>query len=709
MPRKKSKKRNKKNSSPTRIRKIKDGWSQSIHPEIRKTVWVIFFLAASIIFVLAAAGQAGPVGESFYNFFEKLFGVGYWLLPVASFILAFSFVSPEKERNLSLTITSALIFIISGLGLIDIYSSESGGTIGSIIGGLESPLGTSASTVIMLAALVVSFLIVLNKPFDFSFPNIKEVFTVPTKGEDDEDENVEIKMPEGSDEKQDDEEDKKEEEETIKKKEDFTEKNKNKDKKENFEASTLSHSGNYKLPPLSLLASKIEKPTIGDLRANANIIKRTLDSFGIPVEMGEVQVGPTVTRYTLKPAEGVKLSKITALHSDLSLALAAHPLRIEAPIPGKSLVGIEVPNKQAAIVRLGSLLVYPEFQKSDHLSFILGRDVSGDPVIANIAKMPHMLVAGATGSGKSITIHAIIQSLLFKNSPEHLRMVMIDPKRVELSVYNDIPHLISPVITENKKAIGALNWAVNEMDERYERLLSAGVRDIKGYNKKNSDNPLPYILIVIDELADLMATYSREVEGAIIRLAQMSRATGIHLVVSTQRPSVEVITGLIKANITTRISLQVASQIDSRTILDMSGAEKLLGNGDLLFISSESSKPKRVQGAFITEKEIKSVVKYIKENNETPEEEYLEIEEKEDSKPKIDFEKYNNNEDGDELYEDAIEVVKEAGKGSASLIQRRLRVGYARAARLLDMMEEAGIVGPPEGSKPRELLIESEE
>lgn len=347
-----------------------------------------------------------------------------------------------------------------------------------------------------------------------------------------------------------------------------------------------------------------EKPEVGDLRANANIIKRTLESFGIPVEMGEINIGPKVTRYTLRPAEGIKLSRITALSQDLSLALSAHPIRIEAPIPGKPYVGIEVPNKSAAVVRLGNLMSYPEFVNSGLLGFCLGRDVTGEPVFADIEKMPHLLVAGATGSGKSITLHSILISLLYKNSPQTLRLVLIDPKRVELSAYNGLPHLVAPVITQGKKALAVFRWAIAEMEERYETLLRAGARDIQSYNKKNQ-SPLPYILIVIDEMADLMAAYGRDVENAIVRLAQMARATGIHLILSTQRPSVEVITGLIKANITARIALQVASQVDSRTILDNAGAEKLLGGGDLLFVSAELSKPKRIQGAYISEEEIK--------------------------------------------------------------------------------------------------------
>ncbi len=460
---------------------------------------------------------------------------------------------------------------------------------------------------------------------------------------------------------------------------------------------------NYVAPPLSLLNSTTEKPTIGDLRANANIIKRTLESFGIMVEMGEINVGPTVTRYTLKPAEGIKLSRLTALNQDLALALAAHPIRIEAPIPGKSLVGIEVPNKAAALVRLGSLLLYPDFQKSGQLAFALGRNVSGEPMFKDIAKMPHLLVAGATGSGKSIMIHSIIMSLLFRNSPDMLRFLMIDPKRVELSVYDGISHLLAPVITENKKAIGVLRWAIQEMDRRYEILLAAGARDIKSYN--SSGKSMPYIVIVIDELADLMTSFGKEVEGSIIRLAQMARATGIHLVVSTQRPSVEVITGLIKANITTRIALQVASQIDSRTILDTPGAEKLLGSGDALFIAADISKPVRVQGAYLSEEEIKRVTSFIKKNNEVISSDEIKIENGENgAQANLDLENMDLSDD-DELLDEAIGLVRAAKKASASLLQRRLKVGYARAARLLDLMEERGIVGPGDGAKPREVFV----
>jgi S-DNA-T family DNA segregation ATPase FtsK/SpoIIIE len=484
---------------------------------------------------------------------------------------------------------------------------------------------------------------------------------------------------------------------------------------------------NYVPPPLSLLKSDSSKPTTGDLLANANVIKRTLESFGIAVEMGEINVGPAVTRYTLKPAEGVKLSRITALSPDLALSLAAHPIRIEAPIPGKSLVGIEVPNKAAALVRLGSLMNYPEFQSSGPLGFVLGRDVSGEPIFANIEKMPHMLVAGATGSGKSILVHALITSLLYKNSPATLKLALIDPKRVELSMYDGIPHLITPVITENKKALGVLRWAISEMERRYELLQHAGSRDIKSYNGAHKDDALPYVLIAIDEMADLMSSFGRDVEGAIVRLAQMARATGIHLLLATQRPSVEVITGLIKANIPARVALQVASQIDSRTILDTAGAEKLLGHGDLLFLSAELSKPKRIQGPYVTEEELKAVVNFIKENNKPQM-----VDAPGGGQPEVDAEQANIDKAGpitpqgidaflnggggaggegggdedDDLFDEALATVAEAKKASASLLQRRLKVGYARAARLLDLMESAGYIGPGEGAKPRDVDVE---
>lgn len=677
-----------------------------LHPEIQKSVWMVSFLALAVVFLLAGLGQAGPWGEGMYGGLKTLFGWGYFFIPFIFFVLAFSFISEERKQMLGFRLVSCLFFVGAGLGFIDILVPESGGLLGTFVGSLKYPFGSIAALVITLTILIISFLVAINKPIT--------LFRKKQIEEDDEEEYEEIKIPPTTGQAG--------EVKTTPE----TEKPKKKEEIEIRDAGYLENEGgkkitdkmkaihNYVAPPLSLLSSTVEKPTIGDLRANANIIKRTLESFGVSVEMGEINVGPTVTRYTLKPAEGMRLSRITALNQDLALALAAHPIRIEAPIPGKSLVGIEVPNKSAAIVRLGSILLYPEFQKAAALTFALGRDVSGEPVFQDIGKMPHLLVAGATGSGKSITLHSVLMSLLYKNSPDMLRFIMVDPKRVELSIYKDIPHLLAPVITENKKALGALRWAIQEMDRRYTLLLESGARDIKSYHKQHND--LPYIIIVIDELADLMTSYGREVEGSIIRLAQMARATGIHLIVSTQRPSVEIITGLIKANITTRIALQVASQIDSRTILDTSGAEKLLGHGDLLFSSAELSKPRRVQGAYITEEEIKGVVDFIKKNNKGFDEGQINVEKLEiepgdqnggngENGGMINFDDYGNNGDDDQLYEDAVEIVRSAKKASASLLQRRLKVGYARAARLLDIMEERGVVGPGEGAKPRDVFF----
>ena len=470
-------------------------------------------------------------------------------------------------------------------------------------------------------------------------------------------------------------------------------------------------------PPLSLLESDRGKPSSGDIKANANIIKRTLQNFGIDVEMGEINIGPSVTQYTLKPAEGIKLSRIIGLQSDLSLALAAHPLRIEAPIPGRSLVGIEMPNTTKTTLGLASLFKEEDYIKSDlPLLVSLGRDVAGKAIFTNVAKMPHLLVAGATGSGKSIYIHALITSLLYRNPPESLRFIMIDPKRVELTIYNNIPHMLAPVITETKKAIITLKWLAKEMERRYEILLSAGVRDILSYHKeKKESHPLmPYLIIIIDELADLMATYPREVEASIVRLAQMSRAVGIHLVLSTQRPSVEVITGLIKANITSRVALQVASQIDSRTIIDMAGAEKLLGHGDMLYLAGDSGKPKRIQGPYISEQEVKKVVNYIADQYKNVDfEDMSPALEQSGGNTKaqgaftINFDEIADESD-DDLYEEARQIVIEAGKASTSYLQRRLKIGYARAARLVDMLEERGVVGQGEGAKARQVLIVNE-
>lgn len=455
--------------------------------------------------------------------------------------------------------------------------------------------------------------------------------------------------------------------------------------------------------PLELLDKNGSKPVSGNIRERQEIIEKTLANFGLTVEMGDVSVGPTVTQYTLRPAEGIKLSAITALQNDLALALAAHPIRIEAPIPGKSLVGIEVPNEQVSTVRVREILESAEWrERRSPLTLILGRDVSGKPWLGDLTRMPHLLVAGSTGSGKTVCLNTIILSLLYQNSPDDLKLLLIDPKRVELPAYNGIPHLISPVITDVKQTVQALRWAIVEMERRFEILAKSGARDIKSYNEGHgADERMPYLAIVVDELADLMVAAASEVEGSVIRLAQMARAVGIHLVLATQRPSVDVITGLIKANITSRIAFSVASLIDSRTILDASGAEKLLGRGDMLFITSELGKPKRLQGAFISDQEIKKVVEHLKIAG-TPD--YINLQAQSpiavfDNSPNS-----RNSDDGDPLLEEAKEIILQAGKGSASLLQRRLKIGYARAARILDLLEAERFIGPADGAKPREIL-----
>ncbi|MCF7860046.1 DNA translocase FtsK [Patescibacteria group bacterium] len=461
--------------------------------------------------------------------------------------------------------------------------------------------------------------------------------------------------------------------------------------------------------PLELLSAKAGQAIGGDTEIGAQKIKHTLENFGIAVEMAETKVGPTVTQYTFKPAEGVKVSRIITLNNDLSLALAAHPIRIEAPIPGQSLVGIEVPNKTKAVVGLREILEDKVFINRKHNMMIaLGKDVSGTSWIYDLTRMPHLLVAGATNSGKSVCLNTIIISLLYQNNPDDLRFIMIDPKRVELPAYNGIPHLLTPVITEVSKTINALKWCLNEMDRRYDVLNKSGKKNIQGYNEAKPEEKLPYIIFIIDELADFMMTSGKEMEAAIIRLAQMSRAVGIHLILATQRPSVDVITGLIKANVPARIAFSVTSLVDSKTILDVSGAEKLLGQGDMLLTTAELSKPKRIQGAYVSDQEINDVISYIKEKS--GEAEYLEgITDRQKVAGVAGVGLDGTHGDEDELMEEAQEVIIKAGKASTSLLQRRLSIGYGRAAKILDMLEDAGIISPSNGSKPREVLVSREQ
>ncbi|MCF7835558.1 MAG: DNA translocase FtsK [Candidatus Marinimicrobia bacterium] len=688
-------------------------WHHGLRDETKCSVWAIVCLGASLFFVLAIFGKAGLVGQYVYTGLEFLFGEALFLVPVVFFFGAISLFSSFKPNLLTTNLIGGLLVFLSALALVDIiFGNKTGGFVGF---GVALPFlklfDFWASLTFFVVALLTGFLIMFNIPISFGlFKKImgKKIF----KDKDDALEGVEIEESDNYEENIIEEEEPEAEKDdvSVAKGYDVEEEVVDvKNKKNKKYMDNMSKNGvNFKSPPLELLEGDKGKPSAGDIKANANIIKRTFQNFGINIEMNEVCIGPSVTQYSFKPAEGVKVSRIISLNNDLALALAAHPIRIEAPIPGKSLVGIEVPNKTASMVGLKQLLSEPTFQDTDkNLLVALGRNVAGRPVYSSIAKMPHLLIAGATGSGKSVAIHSLMMSLLYCHSPLELQLLLIDPKRVELNIYNDLPYLLSPVITEAKKAIMALKWATKEMERRYEVLLQAGARDITSYHKRNKSGDMPFIVIIIDELADIMATYPRELEASIVRLAQMSRAVGIHLVVSTQRPSVEVITGLIKANITSRMAFQVASQIDSRTILDMSGAEKLLGNGDMLYLSGDAAKPRRIQGSFVSENEVKNVVEFLKGQCEEfcPDEIDLGAGEHKQSSIFDDSSNSFEDEDDDDLYEEARSLVIEAQKASSSYLQRRLRVGYARAARLLDILEERQIVGPQDGSRPREVLV----
>lgn len=678
----------------------------------------VFSIVCSIFFLLGAFNFAGRAGILIYNWLSYLFGLGYYFLPIVFFLLAISFLR-EQERDFAIPqILGSIVLFLSSLGLTDLFSNK-GGVAGKFLSrSLSSLFDIYLSAIILIALAITSVLVIFNASIKFDIISfIKKLFfkqeTVPLASAESaviekavETANLATKGQTLNTDAQG-----------------LTLKNEGKMKHdEGFAPTRMRRSGKkWTPPPLSLLEEDRGKPGVGDIKANANLIKRTLLNFGIVVEMDEISIGPSVTRYAMKPAEGVKLSRILGLQNNLELALAAHPVRIEAPIPGKSLVGIEVPNTLKSIIGLGSLISDEQYSKSSlPLLISLGRDITGHSHFANLDRMPHLLLAGATGSGKSVTIHAIVTSLLFRNPPENLKFIMIDPKRVELTMYNNIPHLLTPVITDPKKAILALKWAAKEMERRYNILEKNKVRDIDSYHQNilstqagKNEEPMPFIVVIIDELADLMQSYPRELEAAVVRLAQMSRAVGIHLILSTQRPSVNIITGLIKANIPARIALQVSSQIDSRTILDASGAEKLLGSGDMLFLSGEMSKPLRIQSAYISEKEVKAVAKYLSDTYADELQDEINISGENNSLSAQtnsgifsttlgEDDSYDG--DDDELYEEARETVIQAGKASTSFLQRKLRIGYARAARLVDMLEERGVIGAGSGAKAREVI-----
>lgn len=704
-----------------------------LSPAVKRGILIIVFLALAVISFLAFFEQAGRFGEILNNIMGLLFGQAALVSPLIFLSLSLAlFLAARRESRENEEIPSSNVRIYIGAGLLTIgltgllhllalrNNPEAGfelvkqGAGGGYIGVLSalplfSFLAFWPSLAIYVAGLIISLILLFNlnlaalfrrqhreekEPLgrklqkevmnDIKINKMQPAFSVSKVSEKAQDAELESKPPspqpspargEGG-----------------------------------GSAAALAGAplmtkfkkGNWQLPSLELLEESHTEVDSGNIEANVSIIQKTLADFGLEVEMGEVNVGPTVTQYTLRPAQGIKLSQIAALQNDLALALAASSLRMELPIPGKALVGIEIPNRATALVRVKDVISTAEFAgHKSNLAFALGRDVAGHPIVSDLASMPHLLIAGATGTGKSIAINSLLTSFLYRNSPEELRLIVIDPKRVELNLYNGIPHLLTPVVTDYDKAVNALKWAVAEMDRRYNLLAEAGKRNILEYNSK-AENRLPYIVIVVDELADLMAVAQADVEAAVVRLAQMARAVGVHLVVATQRPSVDIITGLIKANITARMAFAVASQVDSRTILDMSGAEKLLGAGDMLYITAELGKPRRVQGSYISEREVRGVVDFV--SGQAGEVDYApEILERQRPGTALAGSWAADEEGEDEMFDEAVAVVKNAGKASASLLQRRLRVGYARAARLLDLMEEKGVIGPADGAKPRDV------
>jgi S-DNA-T family DNA segregation ATPase FtsK/SpoIIIE len=656
-----------------------------INPEVIRDICAIVLFIFAFVLIVSFFGIGGSLGDTLFDGLKMLFGWTTYVLPFVFLALGIALFRPEFPYSKWTTYAGITLALVSLSGIFHIFadpensleiarSGGGGGLIGYFVQTLFlTLLNAPVSFVILLAFIIVGFILATNT----------SILSIFKRGDEDEKPSLknDIKIHETTPVR------------NVDARRPITERS-------DGPVMSATDSLDWKFPPITLLEEMTTRADSGNVRENAATIQKTLNDFAIEVAMSDVNVGPTVTQYTLKPKDGVKLEKITGLDKNLALSLAAHPIRVEAPIPGKSLVGIEVPNKKPQIVRMRNIMESETYKhRKSKLSAILGLDVAGHPQIADITKMPHLLIAGSTGSGKSVCINAVLLTLLYQNNPSQLKMILVDPKRVELSLYNDIPHLLTPVIVDQDKTVSALKWAVAEMENRYRVLQQAGKRNIVEYNESKGREAMPYIVIVIDELADLMAISANEVEGLICRLAQMARAVGLHLIVATQRPSVDVITGLIKANITTRIAFAVASNADSRTILDQGGAEKLLGMGDMLFLSAEISKPRRIQGAFVSEKEVKEITDFIKAQ----------------SKPEYNEEILLQNTRGgggaygapdDDLFMEAAECVIRSGKASASLLQRRLRIGYARAARLLDLLEEHGVVGPADGARPRDVLVE---
>ncbi|OGB74858.1 hypothetical protein A2810_01930 [candidate division Kazan bacterium RIFCSPHIGHO2_01_FULL_49_10] len=679
-----------------------------LEPHIVREIVAVLLFGLGIFVLLSILGAAGGVGSVFYGGLRMGLGWTSFVLPVLLVGSGIALFYPVKYKFTATNIVGLVLLVLSLSTLLHLfidpvvgaeaaYQGAGGGYVGLVIAlALIGMVDFWASLLIVGVALVISLLFVFGQPmrelyYKMKFrlpvmPKLPRVVINDANGNDYDEE--EIKQSSNSTIKQSKSES--DDEEEVKPKTKAA-------RDTEFVPREIAPSGDYSAPPLDLLSDVVTKVDSGNIRQNITTIQETLEDFGVEVEMSEVNVGPTVTQYTLKPAAGVRLSRISNLSNDLSLALAAHPIRIEAPIPGRSLVGIEVPNRKTSLVRLREIMESDAFKVvNSQLRMPLGRDVAGNPIAADLVRMPHLLIAGATGMGKSVFLNGLLISLIYQNSPSDLRLILVDPKRVEFTAYNDIPHLLAPVIVDPYKTINALKWMVAEMERRYRLFADHKVRLIDAFNKANPDSKIPNIVLVIDELADLMAVSAREVEAYICRLAQMARAVGIHLVLATQRPSVDVITGLIKANFPSRMAFAVTSGTDSRTILDTVGADKLLGNGDMLFLPSDASKPRRIQGVFVGDKEIKAITDFVKTQSPVYIEELI-AETKDTGGASI--------EGGDDLLKEATDLVVRTGKASASYLQRRFRIGYARAARLLDLLEAGGVVGPGEGAKPRDILM----
>lgn len=713
---KSSKKGHKKGSK--KVVKKQDTQESGLPDGFWRQVSVIMIILLSIIMFFGSFGAGGDVAVNLFEWGRWLIGYLAYLLP---FLLFFGAIRKQRSdgNRLPRSISFGLFILIASIaGFLHILLSgddsiktadlgQGGGIVGHIASSAVLALFDKViGGIVLFAVGVIAMHFVLKIPLT----RFLRIFKIERKKTRNDQSELDIAPKSSTSDRSGSSEFKLNEGVPIQKSRLSSLKNtaEKLSPQESHDALITAGDPDWEFPSVDLLSNKQGGADAGDVEGNAQIIKDVLGDFKIDADMTGANIGPRVTQYTLTPPAGVKLTKITALENNLALNLAATSIRMEAPIPGQRAVGIEVPNLKSASVGLRGILGESQWKNSaSPLGFAIGRDIAGKPVVGALDKMPHLLIAGATGSGKSVMINTLLTSLLYRNSPADMKLILVDPKQVELSLYADIPHLLTPVIVEPERCISALKWAVAEMERRYSALAEVGKRNIGEYNKLKKQEGMPYIVIVIDELADLMMMAARDVEALIVRLAQKARAVGIHLVLATQRPSVDVITGLIKANVPARIAFTVSSQVDSRTILDQVGAEKLLGTGDMLMLTPELSKPVRIQGAYIDDVEITKVTDFIRDKR-APEydddivSQPVQIGGKGSSVPSDGF----DNSD-DSLYMDAVQVVVDSNKASASLLQRRLRVGYSRAARLIEAMEEQGIIGPADGARPREVLIGS--